>query len=351
MNIEEFEKNAVASLLFTAPVIGQDMQRFLKEKAQKIKDLARQAVEEKIDHVYWVGSGNSRVNLLSGKELMDRFTNIPSDCFTSYEFIWRNPKSLGEKSWVFLASYSGATEDTVKALRFANKKNAKSIVFVNKTDSLMGQEANVAIDFQSKALYILPLAGVYLFVLEMARLLGDPQAKQLIEDLYNLADFLKQQYGDEKENAKILADQFKNHEMIYTLGCNTLFGLAYKFGLTVFMENMRVNGSFIETSEFRHGPAEMLDRHQPAFVVLLADDESREIGERVISLLKSRSVPMIVFDAKKYPFNAIFAPFALMIPLQWFAVYSAFHRGIYDLDKRVLMGHGIMSQGSGVTWP
>jgi len=351
MNIEEFEKKAIESLLFTAPVIGEDMEKFLQEKSGQIKELAKQALDEKVKHIYWVGAGNSRVNLLSGKDLMDRMTHIPSDCYTSYEFIWRNPKNLGQKTWVFLASYSGATEDTVEALRFANNKNAKSIVFVNKSDSLMGREADVTIDFGSKALYILPLTGVYLFVLEMARLLGDPQAEMMIEELYKLPGFLKQQYSSEKENAKKLADQFKDQEMIYTLGCNTLFGLAYKFGLTVFMENMRINGSFIETSEFRHGPAEMLDRHQPAFVVLLADDESREIGERVVALLGSRKLSMIVFDAKKYPFNAIFAPFVLMIPLQWFAVYSAFHRGIYDLDERVLMGRGIMGKGSGVTWP
>ena len=40
-----------------------------------------------------------------------------------------------------------------------------------------------------------------------------------------------------------------------------------------------------------------------------------------------------------------------MIPLQWFAVYSAFMRGITDLDERVLMGRGIMGKGEGITWP
>ena len=141
MDIDTFEKEAFKSLLFSAPVFGSDLDRFLKEKSEQIKELAKQAVDEKVEHIYWVGAGNSRVNLLPGKELLDRFTNIPSDCFTSYEFVWRNPERLGKKSWVFLASYSGATEDTVQALCFANKNEAKTIVFVNKTDSLMGKEA------------------------------------------------------------------------------------------------------------------------------------------------------------------------------------------------------------------
>jgi fructoselysine-6-P-deglycase FrlB-like protein len=351
MNIETFEKEAMKSALFSAPVIGEDLGKFFDKKTDQILELAKLAVEEKVEHFYWVGSGNSRVNLLHGKELMDRFTNIPSDCFTSYEFIWRNPERLDEKSWVFLASYSGSTEDTVQATRFANEKKAKTIVFVNKTDSLMGKEADVALDFNSKALYIIPMAGVSLFVLEMARLQGNKDVIPLIAELKKLPAFLTKQFFDEKEKAKKLADSFKEYEMIYTLGCNTLAGLAYKYGLTVFMENMRVNGSFIETTEFRHGPAEMLDHHKPAFVLLLADDESREIGERVKNMLEKTGVPMIVYDAKDYPFNALFASFLLHIPLQWFAVYSTYHRGIYDLDARALMGHGIMSKGTGVTWP
>ncbi|HEN21004.1 MAG TPA: SIS domain-containing protein [Desulfobacteraceae bacterium] len=351
MDIKEFERKAVESALFSAPVMGTDLDTFLKDKGNLIKSLAKSAIEEKVEHIYWVGAGNSRVNLLPGKELTDRFTNIPSDCYTSYEFIWRTPERLGNKSWVFLASYSGATEDTVEALRFANEKDAKTIVFVNKADSLMGKEADVALDFNSKALYILPMAGVFLFVMEIARLLGDSDAANLIRDVYKLPDFLAKQYAKEKDHCRQLADSFKEQELIYTLGCNTLAGIAYKFGLTVFMENMRVNGSYIETSEFRHGPAEMLDHHKPAFVLLMADDESREICERVKGLLEREEVPLIVFDAKDYPFHSLFASFVLMIPLQWFAVYSTYHRGIYDLDERALMGHGIMSQGKGVTWP
>jgi glucosamine--fructose-6-phosphate aminotransferase (isomerizing)/fructoselysine 6-phosphate deglycase len=50
-------------------------------------------------------------------------------------------------------------------------------------------------------------------------------------------------------------------------------------------------------------------------------------------------------------FDPLFAPFLLMIPLQWFAVYSAYYRGIFDLDERVLMGRGKMSTGNQITWP
>ena len=217
-----------------------------------------------VQHIYWVGSGNSWVNLYSGKYLLDRFTTLPSDVFTSYDFVWRNPKRLGRNTWVFLASFSGATEDTVAALRHANAHAAHTIALVNKADSLMGREAQEIIAYNSKALYILPLAAAYLFALEVARLQGsEGDVDPVIEGLYALPTLLSRQFIDQKEPARLLAEEFKDERMIYTLASGPLWGLGYKFGLTVFMENLRVNGSFMDATEFRHGPAEMFDRENP----------------------------------------------------------------------------------------
>jgi fructoselysine-6-P-deglycase FrlB-like protein len=108
----------------------------------------------------------------------------------------------------------------------------------------------------------------------------------------------------------------------------------------------------MDASEFRHGPAEMLDREKPAMVILMGTDESRPLVERVRQLTEMHGARVLVYDLAKYPgVHPLLAPFVLMIPLQWFAVYSALLRGITDLDERVLMGRGIMGQGKGVTWP
>ena len=352
MDIEQLVDKARNSTLFTAPVLGPDLARFLKDQAPDIRTLAKKAVDEGVSHIYWVGSGNSWVNLYSGKYLLDKFTDLPSDCFMSYEFVWRDPARLGPKTWVFLASFSGATEDTVAALRHAKAHKAHTIAIVNQADSLMGKEADEVIAYNSKALYILPLAAAYLFSLEVARLKGAKGVNEILDGLYGLPALLSRQYIDEEMPAKKLAEEFLNERLFYTLGSGPLYGLAYKFGLTVFMENMRVNGSFMDASEFRHGPAEMLDREKPAMVILMGTDESRPLVERVRQLAETHGARVLVYDLAKYSgVHPLLAPFVLMIPLQWFAVYSALLRGITDLDERVLMGRGIMGQGKGVTWP
>jgi fructoselysine-6-P-deglycase FrlB-like protein len=352
MELEHLVEKARQSALFTAPILGPHLARFLREKGPAIRVLAKRAVNEGIKHVYWVGCGNSWVNLYSGKYLLDRFTDLPSDCFTAYEFVWRDPARLREKAWVFLASFSGATEDTVAALRHANVRQAHTIAIVNQAESLMGREAKEVIAYESKALYILPLATAYLFALEVARLKGAQGVDEIIQGLYALPPFLSKQYVEEESPARKLAEEFQNERLFYTLGNGPLYGLAYKFGLTVFMENMRVNGSFIEATEFRHGPVEMFDREKPAMVVLMGTDESRPVVERVRQLCEMNGAHLLVYDMARYPeVHPMLAPFVLMIPLQWFAVWSALMRGITDLDERVLMGHGVLSQGKGVTWP
>jgi fructoselysine-6-P-deglycase FrlB-like protein len=115
------------------------------------------------------------------------------------------------------------------------------------------------------------------------------------------------------------------------------------------MENMRVHGSFIESAEFRHGPAEMMERQRADFVVLLGTDASRALTERTLEIVKAKGGRALVFDMAGFPgVHEELAPFVLQQPLQWFAVYSSLLRGITDLDARVLMGRRVLSSSS---WP
>jgi len=350
--LDQLVEKARESTLFTAPVLGPDLRRFLEVQGPQVKALAKKALDENVEHVYWVGSGNSWVNLFSGKYLLDKFSSLYSDLYTSYDFVVRDPARLSPKTWVFLASFSGATEDTVVALRHAKSRNAHTIALVRKDDSLMGKEADETIAYNSKALYILPLMAAYLFALEYSRLQGNQEAGTILENLDSLPELLSRQYVEEEAPARKLAEEFKKEKLLYTLATGPLWGLGYKFGLTVFMENLRINGSFIDATEFRHGPVEMLENEKPAMIFLLGSDESRKLVERVITVCREHNAHMLIFDAAKYPsVHPLLAPFALMIPLQWFAVWSALMRGIENLDDRVVMGRGTLGKGKGITWP
>jgi fructoselysine-6-P-deglycase FrlB-like protein len=117
------------------------------------------------------------------------------------------------------------------------------------------------------------------------------------------------------------------------------------------MENIRTHGSVIESAEFRHGPAEMLERQHPTMVFLLGTDESREMTQRSIDVAEANGAQVVVYDVADYPgLHPLLAPFVMKVPLQWMVVHSALLRGILDLDDRVFMGRNVLSKG-GARWP
>jgi len=353
--LDALTDQAIASELFTSPRIEVDLARFLAEQSPALKALAARAADGAFDRVYFVGGGGSLANMASGQWLMDRFGGPAAQAFPSYELTWRDPAALGPRSLVFLASYSGATEDTLAAMRYANGRGAHTVALVRRRPSPMSAEATEVIDYDSTALYDLPLAAVTVFALELAIQIGSPrtaEAGAALRDLERLPAILGEVYREGREPALGQAREFLSANLLYCVGAGPLAGLAYKFALTVFMENIRVHGSFIEISELRHGPVEAFERQRADMVFVVGTDESREMTERAITVSKAAGARTLVLDAATYPaVHPLLTPFLLMIPLQWFTVYSALLRGITDLDERVFMGHRVLAVGSDATWP
>jgi fructoselysine 6-phosphate deglycase len=353
--LDTLVEQAVASELFTAPRIEADLALFLAERTATVKALARRAADGEFDRVYFVGGGGSYANMYSGQLLMDRLTGLPGEAFPSYELTWRDPIGVGPRSLVFLASYSGATEDTLAAMRYANAKGATTVAIARRRPSPMATEASVMVDYDSTALYDIPLAAVAIFAAELAILSGSPRADEataLLADLKRLPAILGQVYRDAQAPALEQARRLLSANLLYCVGAGPLAGLAYKFAATVFMENIRVHGSFIESGELRHGPIEAFERQRPDMVFVVGTDESRAMTLRAVELAERAGARTIVLDAADYPaVHPQLTPFVLITPLQWFTVYSALLRGITDLDERVFMGHRILATGPDATWP
>jgi fructoselysine-6-P-deglycase FrlB-like protein len=280
---------------------------------------------------------------------------MPADVLTSYELVWRNPPRLGSRSLVFLASYSGATEDALVALRHAGAQGAHTVALVRRRPSPIAAEASEVVDYDSPALYVLPLAAVTLFALELARLTGSPRMAEVeaaLGQLPKLPAMIGAACRDAEGPALQWARRFLSSDMLYVLAAGPNYGLGYKFALTVFMENVRIHGSIVEAAELRHGPVEAFERTRPDIVVLLGSDESRELTQRTLRVAQENGARTLVLDAAGYPgLHPLLAPFVLIVPLEWFTVYSALLRGITDLDERVYMGHRILASGPDATWP
>ena len=344
-------EQATHSELFTGPRLAADLRNFLSVHRPAALALAAQAIERGVETVYYAGSGGSWSAMYSGKYLSDRFTTLGSDALLSYELIWRNPVRLNQRALVFAASYSGETEDTVAALRHAREAGAITVGLTNRPDSTIAAEADSAIAYGSTALYAMPMAAVSLFALEHARLCGNDAAAEVLAGFDALPAAIERAFETERDNGLEVARKLLSAQVLYCIGAGPLYGLAYKFALTVFMENIRTHGSVIESAELRHGPFEMLERQHADMVFLLGSDESRSMTQRSIDFARSQEANVVVYDAAAYDdVHPLLSPFVLKVALQWLVVHSALLRGILDLDERVYMGHQLLAQG-GARWP
>ena len=201
-DLEQLIEQAKQSELFTAPRLEADLRVFLDERSAELKTLAEQAIKDGVEQIYFVGSGGSWANMYSGAYLMDKFSTIPADALMSYDLIWRDPQRLNEKSWVFIASYSGNTEDTVAALRYAKSKGAKTIALISRRESIINAEADLVIDYDSTALYIMPLAAVYIFALQLAHLQGNSAGDETLAAMDKLPDVLGKAFREDEARAR-----------------------------------------------------------------------------------------------------------------------------------------------------
>ena len=349
-NLNEFVDRAKASEYFSGARVGEDLARFLDERGEACRRLGRELREAR--QLYFVGCGGSLATLQTARYLLDGKLDVPVDAVHGYDLIWRRPKRLDREAVAFFASYSGETEDTVAALRFARERGARTVGIVRGGDSAIAREADEVIEYGSAAIFEAPIAAMVLVGAGLSEGQAGSGAMELLANgLREVPAAVEAAVEEEEGRAEARARELLSSRHLYVIGAGPLAPLAYKVALTVVMENIRIGGTWIDASEFRHGPAEALERSQVDALVLLGTDESREMGERALAFLQEHGARTLVLDASSYPsVHPLLTPLVLNSITQWFTVWSAILRGIVDLDERVFMGRSVLATG-GHAWP
>jgi fructoselysine-6-P-deglycase FrlB-like protein len=349
-DLNSFVERAKASEYFSGARLAGDLEQFLDEHGQACRQLGREL--RGADRLYLVGSGGSLATLQTAKYLLDGFLAAPSEALHGYELIWRAPGGLGPGAVAFFASYSGETEDTVAALRFAREQGSRTVGIVRGGDSTIAREADEVIEYGSAAIFEAPLAALALLGAGLSEgTAGADTGAQIAFALRDVPAAVRAAVADEEVRAEQRAREFLSSRHLYVLGAGPLAPLAYKVALTVVMENLRIGGTWCDAAEFRHGPAEALERSQVDALVLLGTDESRAMTERSLAFLQSHGARTQVIDAADYlEVHPLLTPLVLNSVTQWFTVWSAILRGITDLDERVFMGRSVLAT-EGHAWP
>ncbi|HEX5500587.1 MAG TPA: SIS domain-containing protein, partial [Thermomicrobiales bacterium] len=333
------------ALFFTSLETPGAIQRVVTELEPAIADIAAGIAATQSPRLYFLGGGASLAAMLGGQYLLDRFTSVPSEAATGWQFLSRQPHAVDENAIVVLTSYSGETPEILEAKRFAEARGAKTIAITNTPATPLAQGATAVFDYHSKAVFTAPLAIVYLLAARIMEQRGENAAvgSQIAAGLADLPAKMALQAEQTQKPAKELAAAVGDIDVFYVVASGPNYGLGYKLALSVIIENLWKDAVPVDAGEFYHGPIEIVPRNgaaadRRAFLHLVGTDLSRAVSEQAIAFCRKMGSRQLIFDAAGYPeFGELFAPFALFVPTEWWVMAMAAQKG-HDVDERRWMG-------------
>lgn len=319
------------------------LRKTVDRELEKLQRIAKKIEDKKCRRIFIVGMGSSYSAALMGKTLADRITTLPVEVFRGYEFEYQNPASLSNPSCVILVSFSGETEDVVSALRFAKRHGAHTVSISGPEDNTLAKEADDALRIVSrdtKAMIAAHLTQVALLYLLLGFLAKHRQESTKVDELKSSLDILIKRLPaiivEQEDNARQIAEQFKNESLFYVISAGPTYGVAYKLAMTEITENVWLHGVVQYSTEFRHGIVEKMEAGLPV-IFLIGSDESQKDIRREMETCRKLKVKTIVWDSKDFPAtDEYLAPFYLSVPANWFVYHLALVRGKPPSSRRYM---------------
>lgn len=324
------------SLFYTSAVVGSSMVYLFEHEESVIEKTARDLAKAGISRIIGMGGGASLSSMMAMEYALTRYSGVEVRALNAWEVLSQVGSLKGTA--VVATSYSGQTPEVVEAARRAKAEGATVIAVTDTDQNPLAELADVVVPIRSKAVYTSPVTVAYLLSahLMLARGESSDVARRLIADLHDFpaaANTLLPRVSDEaRAAAGPLAGQY------YVIAAGPQYGLGYKLGLSVIIENLWTNGSIIHAGEFYHGPIEIVEGERPHFICLLGADPSRTASENVVRFLERQGTPLLTFDSRAYgQYSDLMAPFPLFMATELWVMWMAAKAG-HDVDERRYMG-------------
>jgi len=271
------------------------------------KQMGQWVAKEKFTKLYLLACGAANKEFSVTKYWFDLYSkNIEVNLFYPAEFIAQNPPRLDKGSVAFLASHSGTTLETVAAAEFLKGKSIPILAISKSETSPLASLANQTLVYgesdQSASIML------FLFLAFMSAYLKEtdnwPLYDQLIDSLSILPEILFNTVEANDARVSEIARLLKDDKVIPVIASGPNYSTAYILGTCILTEALQLHGYPIEAAEFFHGPLEVVNPEQ-SFLLLLGEDPSRSISERVQNFITRYSERLFVFDARDYELKDI----------------------------------------------
>jgi fructoselysine 6-phosphate deglycase len=268
-----------------------------------------------IDDVLFVGCGSPNRALMVSEAWLDLHAPLLNvRRYFPAELMAVLPAQPQRKRLAILASKSGRTAEVIAAAKALKAAGAITVAVTEKSSPLSEVCDHALLfgqtDDSHPAIFMTALA----FSAGVAGL-GDP-----MPSLKLLPNVLSETIRLSTDRSLADAKRLLGAPLVFHVGAGATFGTAHVFGVCVMLEMLHMTSWPVEAAEFLHGPFEIFTPSTPA-IVLLTEDETRPIAERVVAFCKTHGTAL-VYDTKDYPMTgldagarALFGPFILDVAL------------------------------------
>jgi len=306
-----------------------------------------------LKNIFIVACGSAYHVGLVGKNLIEGMGRIAVSVEQASEFRYRNP-IINKGDLVILISQSGETSDTVAALRYAKKNQARILSIVNvrgstiarESDNVLYTNAGPEIAVATTKAYMSQMCVLMLLAIHIASVKGlicEEKHKEFITEISNISSKVETilGYNDEINN---FAKNFLKTKDVFFIGRGLDYSIAMEGSLKL-KEISYIHSDSYAAGELKHGTISLIEKG--TLVIALCTQKKlldkmlsniKEVKARgayvfaigiegMCELEKEADYVVLLPDVNESQAGAL-----AIVPLQLFAYYISFHKGL-DVDK------------------
>lgn len=299
------------------------------------------------DRLYIVACGTSYHAGLVGKQLLEKWANIPVEVHIASEFSYNMPLLSAKPLFIYI-SQSGETADSRAVLVQTKEMGYKALTITNVPGSTLSREADYTlllhagpeIAVASTKAYTAQIAVLAILAAVTANAKGVELDFNLVKELGIIANVMEMLCDAKEEMEQIAREYLATTRNCFFIGRAVDYYVGLEGALKL-KEISYIQAEGFAGGELKHGTIALIEHGTPVIALATQEHVNLSIRGNVKEVVARGANPCIISmrgletEEDRYVIPAVhpaLTPLVSVVPLQLIAYYAALHRGC-DVDK------------------
>ena len=274
-------------------------------KKEKTEQVVKELCNKKIKNIFLVGCGGSLMVMYPAKYILERNSDIPLYVYNAGEFITTQPQMITEDSLVILSSFSGSTDEVVKAYNYANEIGASTLAFSSK-NSPLGNNVDYLFELKYKTgvnqAQLIMLMQIMFNIIKVQN--NFEKYNEALQSINSLPDLLVNLKNEVEHDAEQFAERYHEEDFFLVIASGPNWGEAYQFATCNLEEMQWIKAQPVHAGEFFHGTFEIV-RKNSNLIIFNGEDNTRPLIQRTLDFTDKYCNNVTLIDPKDYEFPGI----------------------------------------------